>query len=420
MVSETSVSKRSARRNSEMIGCCEQVRADNRGTKAALGLPLPTTASQRPGWRCGVVICIATPQKDQCLTGKGADSAGNQCHRKLKFVGHKFQGQPVLRGELNQVPVLIRPQHFLTADDLNHVVRMSLVGWPSAAGPLNLTGNNYMSDVPIGLIAGSKSLPLLFAREARKRGERVAAVAFEGETDPELAGWVDSISWVKVGQLGKMLQALVRQQVRQCVMLGQIAPKNLFDLRPDLRAMAILLRLKERNAHSIFGAIADELAKEGIELVPAVPWLQPWMPRVGYCCGQKLSSEGWDDVTFGLRMARETSRLEIGQCVVVKRGTVLAVEAFEGTDECLERGGRLAGKDGGAVAVKVAKPGHDFRFDIPCVGPMTLAVCQRAGVSVLAVESGRTLLLDLESFESDARRLRISVVATDSSGTSPS
>ena len=138
-----------------------------------------------------------------------------------------------------------------------------------------------MSDTPIGLIAGSKSLPLLFAKEARQRGERLAAVAFEGETDPGLAALVHTISWVKVGQLGKMLHVLAQHRVRQCVMLGQIAPKNLFDLRPDLRAMAILLRLKERNAHSIFGAIAAELAKEGIELVPAVPWLQPWMPREG-------------------------------------------------------------------------------------------------------------------------------------------
>lgn len=279
---------------------------------------------------------------------------------------------------------------------------------------INLNFKHSMSDAPIGLIAGSKSLPLLFAREARKRGERLAAVAFDGETDPALAALVDEISWVKVGQLGKMLQALTRHRVRQCVMLGQIAPKNLFDLRPDLRAMAILLRLKEKNAHSIFGAIADELSKEGIELIPAVPWLQPWMPGEDYACGPKVTQVDRRDVAFGHRIARETSRLEIGQCVVVKRGTVLAVEAFEGTDECLERGGRLAGGDGGAVAVKVAKPGHDFRFDIPCVGPKTLAVCKEAGIAVLAVESGRTLLLDLETFESEARRLRLSVVTTHS------
>lgn len=270
-----------------------------------------------------------------------------------------------------------------------------------------------MSEAPIGLIAGSKSLPLLFAREARKRGQRLVAIAFEGETDPALSSIVDEVVWLRVGQLGKMIQSLVQRGVQQCVMLGQIAPKNLFDLRPDLRAMSILFKLKEKNAHTIFGAIADELARDGISLIPAVPWLQPWMPTEGYRCGPNLSKEFEEDVGYGLRIARETSRLEIGQCVVVKRGTVLAVEAFEGTDECLERGGRLAGKNGGAVAVKVAKPGHDFRFDIPCVGPMTLAVCARSGVEVLAVESDRTLLLDLEQLESDARRLKVSVVTTN-------
>ncbi len=273
-----------------------------------------------------------------------------------------------------------------------------------------------MSDAPLGLIAGSKSLPFLFAREARKQGRGLVAVAFEGETDPTIASVVDEVVWIRVGQLGRMIQALAQRSVKECVMLGQIAPKNLFDLRPDLRAMSILFKLKEKNAHTLFGAIADELGRDGITLVPAVPWLQPWMPTAGYHCGPILSRGMDQDVEYGLKIARETSRLEIGQCVVVKRGTVLAVEAFEGTDECLERGGRLAGKGGEAVAVKVAKPGHDFRFDIPCVGPMTLAVCARSGVGGLAVEAGRTLLLDLEQFESDARRLKVSVVTAGLSG----
>lgn len=268
-----------------------------------------------------------------------------------------------------------------------------------------------MSDSPLGLIAGSKSLPLLFAREARAQGRRLVAVAFHGETDPALASLVDDIVWLRVGQLSKMIHGLTERGVRQCVMLGQIAPRHLFDVRPDLRAMGILLRLKERNAHSLFGAIADELAKDGVELIPAVPWMRPWMPGPGYAAGPSLSAQEKADVVYGLGLARETSRLEIGQCVVVKKGTVLAVEAFEGTDECLERGGRLAGSGGGAVAVKVAKPGHDFRFDIPCAGPKTVAVCAQAGVRVLAVESGRTLFLEMEVVEAEARRLKISVIA---------
>ena len=270
-----------------------------------------------------------------------------------------------------------------------------------------------MSDTtaPLGLIAGSKSLPLLFAREARRDGRRVVAVAFEGETDSELAALVDEIVWLRVGQLGKLIAAFTERGVQECVMLGQIAPKNLFDLRPDLRAMGLLFRLKEKNAHTIFGAIAGELQKDGVTLIEPLHWLSPWMPDDGYAAGPKLTDAQQADVRFGRRIAKEVSRLEIGQSVVVKDGTVLAVEGFEGTDACLERGGKLAGKDGGAVAVKVAKPGHDLRFDIPCVGPRTVEACAAAEVRVLAVEAGRTLLLDRPELERIARERGVSVTA---------
>jgi UDP-2,3-diacylglucosamine hydrolase len=249
----------------------------------------------------------------------------------------------------------------------------------------------------IGLLAGNRSLPLLFARQARAAGvKRIVAVAFEGETDPALVPLVDEVTWVKVGQLSKMIGAFTERGVTQCVMLGQIAPKNLFDVRPDLRAMGVLLRLKERNAHTIFGAIANELKKDGVELIEATPWLQPLMPGAGFRMGRKLSDEQRADVEFGFQIAKEVSRLEIGQLVVVKAGTVLAVEGFEGTDKCLARGGELAGKDGGAVAVKVAKRNHDMRFDVPCLGPKTLETCAASGVAVLAFEAGRSLLLEPE------------------------
>lgn len=254
-------------------------------------------------------------------------------------------------------------------------------------------------------------MPLLFAREARKEGRRVVATAAEGETSPELTSLVDEIVWLKVGQLGKMIKAFTDRGVKECVMLGQIAPRNLFDVRPDLRAMGLLFKLKEKNAHTIFGAIADELRKDGVELIEPIRWLKPWMPSVGYATGPTLNAEQQTDVAFGLRIAKEVSRLEIGQCVVVKGGTVLAVEGFEGTDPCLERGGKLAGRGGGAVAVKVAKEGHDLRFDIPCIGPKTLEVCAANGVSVLAVEADRTLLLEQPDLEQASRDRGVSVVA---------
>lgn len=262
----------------------------------------------------------------------------------------------------------------------------------------------------IGLIAGNRSLPLMFARQARTMGvKRIVAVAFEGETDQSITSLVDDVVWVKVGQLSKMISAFTDRGVKQCVMLGQIAPKNLFDVRPDLRAMGVLFKLKERNAHTIFGAIADELKKDGVELIEATQWLQPLMPGADFRMGRKLTDEQRADVEFGFRIAKEVSRLEIGQLVVVKEGTVLAVEGFEGTDKCLARGGELAGKNGGAVAVKVAKLNHDMRFDVPCIGPKTLETCAAAGVAVLAFESGRSLVLEQEACGALADKHKLAV-----------
>ena len=262
----------------------------------------------------------------------------------------------------------------------------------------------------LGIIAGNRSLPIIFARQARGMGvRRLVAVAFEGETDPSLASLVDETVWLKVGQLSKMIGAFTKRGVTQCVMVGQISPKNLFDIRPDLRAMGLLFKLKERNAQTIFGAIADELKKDGVELIEATPWLRPLMPAAGFGLGPPLSTEQQADVAFGYRIAKEVSRLEIGQLVVVKNGTVLAVEGFEGTDKCLARGGELAGKDGGAVAVKVARENHDLRFDIPCLGPRTFETCSAVKIAALALEAGRTLLLEPELCAQLAKKHKISL-----------
>ncbi len=276
-----------------------------------------------------------------------------------------------------------------------------------------------MTPVPdsLGIIAGSRSLPLLLARQARAMGiRRIVAAAFENETDPALGELVDDIEWLKVGQLSKLIAVFTRRGVKQCVMAGQIAPRNLFDLRPDLRAMTLLWRLKEKNAHTVFGAIVEELRKEGVEVIEARPWLGPLMPGKGFRLGPKPVEAQEADVAFGFRIAKELARLDIGQTVVVKNGTVLAVEGFEGTDQCLARGGTLAGREGGAVAVKVTKPDHDFRFDIPCLGPQTLETCAASGVAVLAFEAGCSLLLEPEICETLARKNKISVIAADYGG----
>jgi DUF1009 family protein len=285
--------------------------------------------------------------------------------------------------------------------------------FPAGHGTL-MTWTNMEPIESLGIIAGSKGLPLLLARQARAIGvKRLVAVAFDGETDPALAQLVDEIVWLKVGQLSKLVQAFASRSIKTCVMAGQIAPKNLFDLRPDWRALTLLMRLKEKNAQTIFGAIGDELHKDGVALIPAVPWLAPVMPGPGYHCGPGANADQQADIEFGFRMAKAVSALEIGQTVVVKNGTVLAVEGLEGTDKCLARGGELAGKDGGAVAVKVAKKNHDMRFDIPCVGPQTVQTCSDNKIAVLAFEAGKTLLLEKEALEERAQKNRISVVSAD-------
>ena len=264
----------------------------------------------------------------------------------------------------------------------------------------------------LGIIAGSKSLPLIFAREARQKGlQRLVAVGFHNETDPQIEPLVDTMIWLRVGQLSKMIAAFTDNGISQCVMLGQIAPRNLFDVRPDLRAMGLLLRIKEKNAHTLFGALVNELKSEGIEVIEPTPWLQSILASTSFHLGPELNAEQRSDVEFGYRIAREVSALDIGQTVVVKDGTVLAVEGFEGTDQCLERGGQLAGSKGGAVAVKLAKTNHDMRFDIPCIGARTVETCMNSGISVLAIEAGRTFVLDRPELEALLRKRRFTLTS---------
>ena len=264
----------------------------------------------------------------------------------------------------------------------------------------------------LGIIAGDRSLPLILAQQARAMGvRRLVAIGFEDQSNRALEPLVDKMIWLKLGQLNKLIAAFQEHGVHHCVMVGKIAPKSFFDARPDLRVITAVLKLKEKNAHTLFGAFADELQKDGIELVEPTPWLHPIMPAAGFHLGPKLSDEQREDVEFGFRMAKEISRLEIGQSVVVKKGAVLAVEGFEGTDKCLLRGGELAGKEGGAVAVKVAKEKHDMRWDIPCIGEQTLETCVTARLAVLAIEAGKTLLLDRERVEAVAAKNRVAVVS---------
>jgi len=262
----------------------------------------------------------------------------------------------------------------------------------------------------LGIIAGNGVYPRLLADAARKAGvNRIVAAAFTGETDPGLAQHVELIEWMRVGQLNRFLKFFNEHKVHHAIMAGQIAPKNLFDLRPDLKALLLLGKLKQRNAESIFAAIADELARIDVDLLPATTFLEDSLASPGLIAGAKLSRREEEDVDLGWKMAKEIARLDIGQTVVVKNGTVVAVEAFEGTSDAIRRGGALARED--AVMIKVAKPNQDMRFDVPVIGVETIRVAAEVKLRVIAIEAGKTLLLERDVIVDLAGRSKISIVA---------
>lgn len=262
----------------------------------------------------------------------------------------------------------------------------------------------------IGLIAGKGVYPREWLAAARQAGVRnIVMAAFEGETAPDLFTQAQCVEVMRVGQLGRLIRFFKNNGVQHAVMCGQITPGRLYDMRPDLRALRTLAALKRRNAETLFRAVADELAKDGITLLPANTYMEQNMISSHHKIGPAPGKRAWEDISFGWEIAKKISELDIGQSVVVKRGTVLAVEAFEGTNEAIRRGGRLG--RGGATLVKVSKPGQDLRFDIPVVGPRTVEVAAESGVQLIALEEGKTLLLEIGRLIEIANRLAVTVVA---------
>ncbi len=262
----------------------------------------------------------------------------------------------------------------------------------------------------IGVIAGKGAYPETFIAAVRRQPEsyRIVLVAFKGETDPALEEKVDACTWTKVGQLSKLFSAFTKENVTEAVMVGQITPSHLFNLQLDIRAMAMLGRLKEKNAESIFGAVADEAAKDGITILSALTFLEDNLAPLGQIAGPKPTAAQEQDGEYGFNLAKETSRLDIGQSVVVRDGTVLAVEAFEGTNKCIRRGGEL-GKNKQCLLAKVSKPNQDLRFDVPVIGPDTIRNCAEAGIKAVVVEAQKTLILEADLLEKLAQKHKIAV-----------
>jgi len=268
------------------------------------------------------------------------------------------------------------------------------------------------ADARIGVIAGSGRFPVLFAETARRRGVEVVAVAHRGETDPELERVVDAITWIHPGELDAMIGALAAAGVRRTVMVGGIAKPRLFsDLRPDARALAMLQRVGTLRDDLVLRAVAAELEADGIAVVPSTLFLQEIVPAPGVLGGRAPSDAEWHDIRLGFRAAKVIGQFDIGQSVVVRTGTVLAVEGIEGTDATIRRAGQLA--NGDVVLVKVCKPTQDTRFDLPAVGPATVRALADVHGRALAVEAGCTITLDRAEMVALADAAGIAVVAVD-------
>ena len=261
----------------------------------------------------------------------------------------------------------------------------------------------------IGLIAGNGRFPIIFADNARKLGYFVSAVAHIGEAEPELEQHVDRIHWIKIGQLNKLINAFKTDGIQQAVMLGGVKKTHVFTtVRPDLRAVALFARVALWKDDDILREIAAEIERAGITICESTFGLEGILVEEGTLTSRAPTKKEWDDIRYGWEVAHEIGRLDIGQCVVIKDKVVVAVEAVEGTDGAIKRGGELA-KDG-AVVVKRCKPQQDLRFDLPAVGPRTIEIMASVNASVLAVEAGRTILLDREIVLDMARSAGIAIV----------
>jgi DUF1009 family protein len=264
---------------------------------------------------------------------------------------------------------------------------------------------------PLGLIAGNGRFPFLVAAGARRAGRSVVAVAIREEAAPELEREVDACHWVGLGQLGRCIEALRSAGVTEAVMAGQVQHRQIFsDIVPDLKMLGLLARLAFKNTDSLIGAVADALSREGITLLPSTCFLEDQLASAGAMTSRRPSAQAQRDIAYGLRVARTLSGLDLGQTVAIKDGAAVALEAMEGTDEVIRRAGALAGP--GVTVVKVAKPRQDLRFDVPVVGPRTIAVMSEARAATLALEAGRTLFLDRAAVLREAEASGIAIWGT--------
>jgi UDP-2,3-diacylglucosamine hydrolase len=264
-----------------------------------------------------------------------------------------------------------------------------------------------------GLIAGNGKFPFLVVEGARRAGVEVAVAAIREETDPAIEQVAERVTWVGIGQLGRMIRFFKREGVEKAIMAGQVKHVQIFSgALPDVRMLKMLISLPRRNTDALIGGVAAELAREGIELIDSTYFLKDQLPQEGVLTKRAPSAAERGDIEYGLEVAREIARLDLGQTIVVRARACVAIEAMEGTDETVRRAGRLA--RGRLTVVKVAKPNQDMRFDVPVVGLPTVETMAEAGATCLCLTAGKTLIFDRDEMLRLADRRRIAVVAAPS------
>ena len=264
----------------------------------------------------------------------------------------------------------------------------------------------------LGLIAGNGQFPLIFCAAARAEGVEVVTVAHQGETPQAISDHASHVTWVRVGELGKIISTFHEAGVTQAVMAGGIYKTGaMTQIQPDARGLAFISKLSSLKDDVILRGVAQELEDEGITIVESTRFLSSLVPQEGILTRAEPDAQQWQDIRLGVAVAKEIGRWDIGQSVVVKRGTVLAVEGVEGTNAAIRRGGALGGEDG--IVVKVSKPQQDLRFDVPAVGPDTITVMHEAKAAVLAIEADKTLMIERSALLARAQEMGIRVVAVE-------
>jgi len=264
-----------------------------------------------------------------------------------------------------------------------------------------------------GLIAGNGKFPFLVVEGARKSGVFLSVVAIREETDKRIEEIAESIIWIGIGQLGKMISFFKREGVSKAIMAGQVKHVQIFSgALPDLRMVKMLWSLPQRNTDALIGGVAAELAKEGIELIDSTYFIQDQLASEGVLTKRKPDANEQKNIEYGLKIANEIARLDLGQTIVIRAQACVAIEAMEGTDACIKRAGELA--KGKLTVIKVAKPNQDMRFDVPVIGTPTVQTMIRAGASCLCLTAGKTLIFDKEEMLKLANENKISIVAVSS------